>query len=258
MGLQKHANNMGICTEICWAVRNLAPFEGNRERYALSNSLRRVLSAASHSHPSADPSHIPRSFANELLPETIAAVFKTHLASEVFAKEACRALVACIAGEEDDVIGRVAIAGAGALVLKVTSPIYTRYTSSPSSAPPCHNLTAAPRSKVPSPISFPGPRSTCPHLTHCPVPHPHVVRVRVLLLLLLAPLFPRPSRSTRRARACARTPSTCSTSSAATRPTWAASSPTTCSTPSPPPWKVGPAPHLCPHIWRPAPIKPPI
>ena len=33
MGLQKHANNMGICTEICWAVRNLAPFEGNRERY---------------------------------------------------------------------------------------------------------------------------------------------------------------------------------------------------------------------------------
>ena len=59
-----------------------------------------------------------------MLPETIAAVFKTHLAVEVFAKEACRALVACIAGEEDDVIDRVAIAGAGALVLKVTSPIY--------------------------------------------------------------------------------------------------------------------------------------
>ena len=133
MGLQKHANNMGICTEICWAVRNLAPFEGNRERYASitldwTNALRRVLSAASHSHSSADPSHIPRSFANELLPETIAAVFKTHLASEVFAKEACRALVACIASEEDDVIGRVAIAGAGALVLKVTSLIHTRTT----------------------------------------------------------------------------------------------------------------------------------
>ena len=53
---------------------NLAPFDGNRERYA-----------------------------NELLPETIAAVLKTHLAAEVFAKEACRALVTCIASEEDEV-----------------------------------------------------------------------------------------------------------------------------------------------------------
>jgi hypothetical protein len=126
-----------------------------------------------------------------LLPETIAAVFKTHLASEVFAKEACRALVACIASEEDDVIGRVAIAGAGALVLKVTNALSTTALPNPYLAPylipclyliPCPFLT--PRSKVPSPISLPGPRSTCPHLTHCPVSHPHFVLVLLLLLLL--------------------------------------------------------------------------
>ena len=33
-------------------------------------------------------------------------------------KECCRALVACIASEDDDTIQRIAVAGAGALVLK--------------------------------------------------------------------------------------------------------------------------------------------
>jgi hypothetical protein len=37
---------------------------------------------------------------------------------QVFVKECCRALVACIGSEEDEVIGRIAIAGAGSLILK--------------------------------------------------------------------------------------------------------------------------------------------
>ena len=45
---------MPICTEVCWALRNLAHTEGNRERLA-----------------------------NELVPETLAAVLKTHLNTEV-------------------------------------------------------------------------------------------------------------------------------------------------------------------------------
>ena len=38
--------------------------------------------------------------ANELMPETVCAVLKNHVTSESFVKEACRALVACIASEE--------------------------------------------------------------------------------------------------------------------------------------------------------------
>ena len=70
MILQKHSTNMGICTEVCWALRNVAHTESNRERMA-----------------------------NELVPETLAAVLKTHLGAEVFVKEAIRAIVACISNE---------------------------------------------------------------------------------------------------------------------------------------------------------------
>lgn len=87
--IQKFQRDQNLCTEACWAIRNIAPTENNRAR-----------------------------FANEHGPETIAAIFKYHTKSEIFAIEACRSLVSMIANENDDIIPRIAFSGLLSLVFK--------------------------------------------------------------------------------------------------------------------------------------------
>lgn len=82
MALQKFPNNALLCTEACWAIRQLAPTEDNRAR-----------------------------FANDFAPESILAVYKTHGMNEAFIIEAVHALSNLIASEEDDIIPRIAAAG---------------------------------------------------------------------------------------------------------------------------------------------------
>jgi len=89
MTMQKFAFHMQLCTEACWAVRQIAPNENNRARLA-----------------------------NDFGPESIVAVYKSHVASEAFATEACHALVNMLASEEDDLIPRIANAGLVQLALR--------------------------------------------------------------------------------------------------------------------------------------------
>lgn len=51
-------------------------------------------------------------------PECIAAIYKFHYGSELFAIEACRALVSLIASEDDDIIPRIAVSGIIPIIFK--------------------------------------------------------------------------------------------------------------------------------------------
>eukprot|EP01039_Chlorochromonas_danica_P002530 gene2530-2771_t len=82
LALQKYPTNLGVCIECCYAIRNLALNTNNRSR-------------------------LVRDFA----PESILAVFKHHFANEVFATEACHAVVNLISSETDELIYRVGHGG---------------------------------------------------------------------------------------------------------------------------------------------------
>jgi hypothetical protein len=82
MALQKFPNNVNVCTEACWAIRNMAPSDQNRVH-----------------------------FATDFAPESIVAVFKSHYSNEAFAIEACRALINLVASEQDPLIERVGVTG---------------------------------------------------------------------------------------------------------------------------------------------------
>jgi hypothetical protein len=56
--------------------------------------------------------------ANDNVPESIIAVMKAHNTSDVFAVQACRALIACISKEDDDLIPRIANAGVTTLMIR--------------------------------------------------------------------------------------------------------------------------------------------
>lgn len=87
--LTNNMTNVVLGTEICWAIRNVAPIESSRAHLA-----------------------------NEKFPELVIGCFKNHISSEMFMTEACRALVACLANEEDDLIPRIENANAVPLTLK--------------------------------------------------------------------------------------------------------------------------------------------
>lgn len=89
MSLQKFPNNTLLCTEACWAIRQLAPTEDNRAR-----------------------------FANDFAPESILAVYKSHVNNEAFIIEAVHALSNLIASEDDDIVPRIAAAGFIALTFR--------------------------------------------------------------------------------------------------------------------------------------------
>lgn len=89
MTMQKFSFHMPLSTEACWAIRQLAPYDNNRARLA-----------------------------NDFGPESIIAVYKSHVAAEPFATEACHALVNMLAGEDDDLIPRMFNAGLVPLVLR--------------------------------------------------------------------------------------------------------------------------------------------
>lgn len=89
LALQKFPGNLHLCTEACWAIRQLAPIEDNRSR-----------------------------FANDFAPESILAVYKTHMNSEAFAVEAVHALAHLIGSEDDDIIPRIAASGFTSLTFR--------------------------------------------------------------------------------------------------------------------------------------------
>jgi hypothetical protein len=88
--LQQHQTNANICTEACWAIRNLAPVANNRSR-----------------------------FADEFGPESVISVMKQFKANELLMTEGCKALVACIEDEDDqEMIERIGNSGCIQYVLK--------------------------------------------------------------------------------------------------------------------------------------------
>lgn len=82
LALQKYPTSLQVCIECCYAIRNIALTTSNKGR-------------------------LVRDFA----PESILAVCKHHFASDVFAIEACHAIVNMISSESDELIYRVANGG---------------------------------------------------------------------------------------------------------------------------------------------------
>eukprot|EP01038_Epipyxis_sp_PR26KG_P004281 gene4281-6066_t len=89
IAIQKFPTNLNVCTEVCWALRHMGINENNRAR-----------------------------FANDYGPESIVAVFKSHVSSEPFSAELCKAAVNMISSEDDDLIPRFADSGIIHLALK--------------------------------------------------------------------------------------------------------------------------------------------
>jgi len=87
--LQYNQQNALVLTEICWAIRNVAPNDENRERFQKSAGIDNVL-----------------------------AVFKYHIGTAIFVTEACRAMVAMISSEDDEVIAKMVSGGLIQLVMK--------------------------------------------------------------------------------------------------------------------------------------------
>lgn len=89
LALQRYPMNLNVCTEACWAIRQLALFEENRS-----------------------------SFSNDAAPESIMATYANHFKNEAFSTEATHAMANLIGSEDDPIIGRIAMSGFTSLALK--------------------------------------------------------------------------------------------------------------------------------------------